>query len=99
MDFGEVDGIIDGKLVWFYYFCMEILYSDVLFIKVYFVEVVEVFCEGYVVVFVFLVVFCSCFRDEYGFIGGIIIVCDYVVGVKLCSCEVFILLSYKLGYV
>ena len=42
MDFGEVDGIIDGKLVWFYYFCMDLLYSDVLFIKVYFVEVVEV---------------------------------------------------------
>ena len=35
VDFGEADGIIDGKLVRFHYFCMDLPHSDAPFIKAY----------------------------------------------------------------
>jgi transposase len=48
VDFGEADGIIDGKLVRFHYFCMDLPHSDAPFIKAYPAEVAEAFCEGHV---------------------------------------------------
>jgi transposase len=41
VDFGEADGIIDGKLVRFHYFCMDLPHSDAPFIKAYPAEVAE----------------------------------------------------------
>ena len=53
VDFGEADGIIDGKLVRFHYFCMDLPHSDAPFIKAYPSEVAEAFCEGHVAAFAF----------------------------------------------
>jgi transposase len=53
VDFGEADGIIDGKLVRFHYFCMDLPHSDAPFIKAYPAEVAEAFCEGHVAAFAF----------------------------------------------
>ena len=47
------DGIIDGKLVRFHYFCMDLPHSDAPFIKAYPAEVAEAFCEGHVAAFAF----------------------------------------------
>ena len=35
VDFGEADGIIDGKLTRFHYFCMDLPHSDAPFFKAY----------------------------------------------------------------
>ena len=53
VDFGEADGIIDGKLVRFHYFCMDLPHSDAPFVKAYPAEVAEAFCEGHVAAFAF----------------------------------------------
>lgn len=51
VDFGEADGTIDGKLVRFHYFGMDLPHSDAPFIKAYPDEVAEAFCDGHVVAF------------------------------------------------
>ncbi len=53
VDFGEADGIIDGKLTRFHYFCMDLPHSDAPFVKAYPAEVAEAFCEGHVAAFAF----------------------------------------------
>ncbi|OHC46835.1 MAG: transposase [Rhodobacteraceae bacterium GWE1_64_9] len=53
VDFGEADGIINGKLVRFHYFCMDLPHSDAPFFKAYPAEVAEAFCEGHVAAFAF----------------------------------------------
>ncbi len=53
VDFGEADGIIDGKLTRFHYFCMDLPHSDAPFFKAYPAEVAEAFCEGHVAAFAF----------------------------------------------
>ena len=53
VDFGEADGIIDGKLMRFHYFCMDLPHSDAPFFKAYPAEVAEAFCEGHVAAFDF----------------------------------------------
>jgi hypothetical protein len=46
VDFGEADGIIDGKLVRFHYFCMDLPHSDAPFFKAYPAEVAEAFAKA-----------------------------------------------------
>ncbi len=53
VDFGEADGIIDGKLVRHHYFCMDLPHSDAPFFKTYPGEVAEAFCDGHVEAFAF----------------------------------------------
>ena len=53
VDFSEADGIIDGKLTRFHYFCMDLPNSDAPFVKAYPAEVAEAFCEGHVAAFDF----------------------------------------------
>lgn len=53
-DFGEADGYIDGKLVRFHYFCLDIPHSDGCFVKAYPTENTESFLDGHVAAFAFL---------------------------------------------
>jgi len=53
-DFGEADGYIDGKLVRFHYFCLDMPHSDGCFVKAYPTENTESFLDGHVAAFAFL---------------------------------------------
>jgi len=54
VDFGEADGYIDGKLVRFHYFCLDLPHSDGCFVKAYPTEDTESFLDGHVAAFAFL---------------------------------------------
>ena len=52
-DFGEARAVIGGKLCKVHYLVMQLPFSDAVFVKAYFVENTEAFCEGHVSAFEF----------------------------------------------